>query len=190
MKELDIRDISIIDAFPVHGSWIKTVLNVGCGEGRIDYYLAKANHQVYATDIKRCETWQNRENLTFHEADIFDLSSFPVASASIVICSQNLEHLREYKTAIAHLLALTETRLIVTVPYGRSFPDSGHVNFWTDNGFLAGSVCNDIHEFITLCAPFSTAISKIRTKPEDVMLEQWGYLVVIDKRQHLMEVKK
>lgn len=184
MKELDIRDVAIIDAFPVY-KLEKIVLNVGCGEGRIDYYLAKANYQVYATDIKRCETWQNRENLTFHEADIFDLSSFPVASTPIVICSQSLEHLREYKTAIAHLLALTEGRLIITVPYGRSFFDPSHVNFWTDNGFLAGSVCKDIHEFITLCAPFSTAISKIRTKPEDVERGKYNYLIIIDKRQDL-----
>ncbi len=190
MKPLDARDLSIIDAFPVHDCR-KTVLNVGCGEGRIDQHLAKMGYQVYATDIQKHDTWkQFAENLTYHESDIFNLSSFPIASAPIVICSQSLEHLKEYKTAIAHLLSLTELRLIITVPYGRSFPDPSHVNFWTDNGFLAGSVCKDIHEFITLCAPYSTAISKIRTKPEDVVLRQWNYLIVVDKKQHLVEVKK
>ncbi len=192
MKELDIRDISIIDSFPVYGSWIKTVLNVGCGEGRLDYHVANMGYKVYATDVKERKETIEDSPMPFsrHVSDIFDLSSFPVASASIVICSQLLEHLKEYKTAIAHLLALTEVRLIITVPYKRSFPDSSHVNFWTDNGFLAGSVSKDIHEFITLCAPFSTAISKIRTKPEDVVLRQWNYLVVVDKKQDLVEVKK
>ena len=188
MKELDIRDVAIIDAFPTY-SYQKTVLNVGCGEGRIDFHLAKMGYQVYATDIQEHDNWKNfAENLTYHESDIFDLSSFPIASAPIVICSQSLEHLEEYKTALAHLLTLTELRLIITVPYMRSFSDSGHVNFWDD--YLAGQTFKNIHEFVDLCAPYSTAISKIRTKPEDVLLEQWNYLVVIDKRQHLVEVKK
>lgn len=194
MKELDIRDIAIIDAFPVYGSCTKTVLNVGCGEGRLDYHVANMGYKVYATDVKeREETIEDSPvpmPFTRHVSDIFDLSSFPVDSAPIVICSQALEHLKEYKTAVAHLLSLTELRLIITVPYKRSFPDPNHINFWTDNGFLAGSVCKDIHEFINLCAPYSTAISKIRTKPEDVVLRQWNYLIVIDKRQNLMEVKK
>ncbi len=197
MKELDIRDIAIIDAFPTYPGYpvFGSVLNVGCGwEGRLDYHVANMGYKVYATDVKKREETIEDSPMPMpfsrHVSDIFDLSSFPVASASIVICSQLLEHLKEYKTAIAHLLALTEVRLIITVPYKRSFPDSSHVNFWTDNGFLAGSVSKDIHEFITLCAPYSTAISKIRTKPEDVLLRQWNYLVVVDKRQHLVEVKK
>jgi len=52
MKALDIRDISIIDAFPVYDHE-KTILNIGCGEGRIDSYLASIGYRVYATDIDR-----------------------------------------------------------------------------------------------------------------------------------------
>ena len=197
MKKLDIRDIAIIDAFPTYPGYpvFGSVLNVGCGEGRLDYHVANMGYKVYATDVEEYkETIKDSPLLmpfTRHVSDIFDLSSFPVASASIVICSQLLEHLKEYKTAITHLLALTELRLIITVPYRRSFSDSGHVNFWTDcYDPILEHEFKDIQEFIDLCAPYSTAISKIRTKPEDVLLEQWNYLVVIDKRQHLVEVKK
>ena len=188
MKELDIRDIAIIDAFPTYPGYpvFGSVLNVGCGEGRLDYHVANMGYEVYATDIeKREETIEDSPMpmpFTRHVSDIFDLSSFPVASASIVICSQLLEHLKEYKTAIVHLLALTEIRLIITVPYKRSYLDSSHVNFWDDG---ISNAFKDIHEFITLCAPYSTAISKIRTKLEDVQREQWNYLIVIDKRQDI-----
>ncbi|KKL44540.1 hypothetical protein LCGC14_2364620, partial [marine sediment metagenome] len=182
---LDMRDIAIIDAFPVHDCQ-KTVLNVGCGEGRIDYWLAEMYYyKVYATDIKPYDTWNcgNKPTLPlfFSKSDIFDLSSFPIQSSPIVICSQVLEHLSGYKTALVHLLALTEVRLIITVPWRHSFNDSEHVNLWGDEAI---DRFRNINEFVTLCHPYSTAISKIRTKPEDVEMGQWNYLIVVDKRQN------
>ena len=181
MKPLDLRDIAIIDAFPVHDCQ-KKVLNVGCGEGRIDYWLAEMYYyKVYATDIKPYDTWNcgNKPTLPlfFSKSDIFDLSSFPIQSSPIVICSQVLEHLSNYKLALVHLLALTEVRLIITVPHGLSFNGAEHINFW-------GANFKNINEFVTLCNPYSTSISKIRTKPEDAKLGQWNYLIVVDKRQN------
>ena len=183
MKPLDMRDIAIIDAFPVHDCR-RIVLNVGCGEGRIEWYLAiQMGYRVYATDIKAPKNQPTPNTLTFHNSDIFDLSSFPVQSSPIVICSQVLEHLSGYKLALVHLLALTEVRLIITVPYRDVFSGAGeHVNFWSDE-VLRGF--KDIREFVTLCHPYSTAISKIRTKPEDVQMGQYAYLIIIDKRQGL-----
>lgn len=182
MKPLDIRDIAIIDAFPVY-RFKKTVLNIGCGEGRIDYHLADANYRVYATDMKRDASWQDSEWLTFHEADIFDLASFPVPSASVVICSEVLEHLRRYRDALMHLIALADVKLIITVPYRKSFGSPSHQHFWDDrisNGY------KDVNEFVSLCSPYSVSISKIRTKPEDVKMRQYGYLIMVDKRQKYM----
>lgn len=191
MKPLDIRDIAIIDAFPVY-SHEKIVLNIGCGEGRIDSHLASMGYRVYATDVTRKDTWKDSDRLTFHETSIFDLSSFPVRNASIVLCSQVLEHVKEYKTALANLIGLTTVRLIVTIPYKRSFPDSSHINFWDDgvHDAVPGSMPSyhgyeDIHEFVDLCKPYMVAISKIRTKPEDVEKHQYNYLIIIDKRQNL-----
>ena len=224
-----MKDIAIIDAFPVYNCQ-KKVLNVGCGEGRIDYHLASIGYKVYATDIKvknkielksECHNasvvfkeWTkdpsddgvyfepthwctkcNRpcnikytENPLFYLSDIFDLSSFPIKSSPIVICSQVLEHLSGYKTALVHLLALTEVRLIITVPYRHSFSSPDHINFWDDGSFVwkasDQTLFRGIDEFIDLCAPYSTSISKIRTKPEDVKMGQWNYLIVVDKRQN------
>lgn len=180
MKSLDMRDIAIIDAFPVY-RFEKTILNIGCGEGRIDYHLANINYRVYATDMKRDASWRDHENLTFHEADIFDLASFPVPSASIVICSEVLEHLIGYKVALVHLIALANIRLIITVPYRDSFGSPGHRHYWDDK---ASNACKDVNEFIGLCKPYSVSISKIRTKPRDVEMEQYEYLITVDKRQN------
>ena len=173
MEALHMKDIAIIDALPVYDCE-KTILNVGCGEGRIDYHLARMGYQVYATDIKRYESWQDRERLMFSPADIFDLTSFPMDLAPIVICSQMLEHLRDYKKALANLIELAETRLILTFPYKRSFHSPDHVNFWDDD---------TMQEFTELCKPYFSSMSKILAKPRDVKTGQRCYLMIIDKRQ-------
>lgn len=179
MEPLNMKDIAIIDAFPAY-DWNKVILEIGCGDGKLDFYLAEMGYHVYATDIKQYESWQDTEHLTFHTANIFDLTNFPISLAPIVICSQVLEHLRDYKKALMNLIKLTEIKLILTFPYKRSFRSPGHVNFWDDR---ASGKFKDVHEFVELCKPYSVSISKIITKPKDAETEQRDYLIIIDRRQ-------
>ena len=190
-NKLDIRDIAIIDAFPIY-QVEPLVLNVGCGEGRIDFNLYRLGYKVYAIDNKEHNSWENKENetnfLKFSQADIFNLESFPIKNAPIVICSEVLEHLVKYKKALKNLIELTKIRLIITVPFEKSFnspkpPPIGHCNFWSDKK-RAGKY-KDINEFHKLCLPYCVSISKIRTKVRDVKMRQFAYLIVIDKRQNL-----
>lgn len=191
-KTLDIRDISIIDALPTYAV-DKVLLNVGCGHGRIDRHISRLGWQVYATDHQTHAEWGDFEDeerpttLLFSEANIFDLNTMPVKSASVVIASEVLEHLVDYKAALQNLLALTEVRLILTFPYRKSYDGKqtapapvGHCNWWSDGDDAA---FKDVHEFEELCRPYSVSITKIRTKPEDVGMKQKDYIVVVDKRQ-------
>jgi len=173
MKPLDMRDVAIVEAFPV-GNYQKTVLDVGCGEGRLIYHLASSGFRAYGVDAKKRETWKNSECLTFHQGNIFDLSSIPVKGASVVICGQVLEHLKGWKTALVHLLALAQLRLIITVPFKRSFYCSEHCNFWDDRS---------INDFVKFCKPYSVSISKTITKPADVELGWFDYVIVVNKEE-------
>ena len=186
---LDIRDIAIIDAFPIYNCE-PIVLNVGCGEGRIDFHLMELGYKVYATDIKKHKIWKDVVKeysfLKFSKANIFDLESFPIKEAPVVICSEVIEHLVEYEKALKNLLKLTKVRLIITVPYEESFggrfapPPDGHCNLWSDRRKLRYKNVNEFHK---LCHPYSVSISKIRTKPEDVEMKQYCFLIVIDMKQ-------
>lgn len=175
MKPLNKKDLAIIGAFPAgKDEW--TVLDVGCGRGRISFHLEAMGYQVYATDIsERLST----KNLKFYQADIFDLGSFPIKESPVVICSEVLEHLENYKKALSNLLALTASRLIITVPCRMAFSHPGHCNHWADK---ATGEFLDINEFVELCKPYKTTISKIITKPQDEG-KQHAYLIVIDKKQ-------
>jgi len=173
MKPLDIRDVAIIKASPA-GNYEKTVLDVGCGEGILAYHLASLGYRVYGIDTRVRESWKNSKYLTFHRGSIFDLSSVPVKGASIVICSQVLEHLEGWKTALVHLLALAQLRLIITVPFKRSFYSPEHCNFWDDES---------IKDFVKLCKPYSVSISKTITKPADVELGWFDYVIVVNKEK-------
>lgn len=193
MGKLNMKDIAIIDAFPAY-DYPKTVLEVGCGDGKLDFYLAEMGYRVYGTDIKEYKTWRNPpeglshmvyKKLQFSKSDIFDLSSFPTKCASVVIASEVLEHLSNWKLALVHLIALAGVRLIITIPWKRSFMHPTHCNFWNDKEPYPQA--RDVHEFIDICKPFSTSISRIRTKPEDVGVGQYAYLIVVDKRQGFNE---
>ena len=167
---LDLRDISIIDALPVYNC-PKEIFTVGTGEGRLEQYLSKElNYKITASDINKSIDWQDNKNLKFV---FYDILNYNLYSVPIVICSQVLEHIKDYQTAFKNLIKHTQIRLIVTFPYSYSFHSPDHVNFWLDK---------DMQIFKTMAHPYLLSISKIRTKPEDKN-DKYVYLLIIDKRQ-------
>jgi hypothetical protein len=170
IKNLDIRDVSIIDALPVYG-WDKKILTIGAGKGRIEWYLYNMGYNVVATDIKRSVSWDDKDKLIFIESSILDPS---IDSRSVVICSEVLEHIHSYRKAFKNLLSLTDIRLIITIPRETSFYSPDHVNFWNDQ---------NLQEFVNMSIPYMCSISRIRTKKKDIKTDQWCYLIIIDKRQ-------
>ncbi len=191
--KLNLKDIAIIDALPVYNT-DNLILEVGCGQGGIDFRLMEMGYKVYATDYKRHDTWEDIENekgfIKFFEANIYDLKSFHDIKAPVVICSEVLEHLTDYKIALKNLLKLAQVRLIITIPHEESFggrfapPPEGHCNFWSDTRKFWKY--KKVSEFHKLCHPFSVAISKIRTKAKDVQMKQYCYLIVVDMTQNLI----
>jgi len=190
---LDIRHVSILDALPIYETK-KEVLNVGCGVPQLDQYLYNMGYDVTPTDYvperskyPEFEERMKQRGITLEviNADIFDLSTFPKSSYECVICSEVLEHLFEYKKAFANLMKLAERRIILTFPYANSFmdnapPPKGHCNFWNDNGL---GHYKDVHEFVEMAKPYAVSIQRIRTKPKDVDLNQFDYLIIVDKEQ-------
>lgn len=188
---LNMRDISIIDAFPVYDVDFPIVLDVGCGKGRIGFHLCRNGYKFIGVDLREHEEWYTNgklsASLSFHIGNIFDIDTMPVKSAPIVICSETLEHLPDYKEALKNLISLAEIRLIITVPHKKSFnsnlpPPDNHVNYWTDEG---EGEFKSIYEFVELCKPYTVSISKIRTKESDEKANQRSYVLIVDKRQGL-----
>ena len=180
-KQVSLKDIAIINAFPVLN--FRTVLNVGCGDCELDHVLKSMGPSLYSTDIIKSDKVD--DTLKFSIADIFDYESFPIVDDNrprfdVVICSQVLEHLEDWEKALFNLLLLADKRLIITIPYRKSFLDPGHVNFWDDDEVQEFI---DVIKFEDLCAPYSVAISKIITKLDDVKTGQRCYLIIIDKTQ-------
>lgn len=187
--KLDIRHERIIKEIKSI-SEKKEVLVVGAGDCKKDYHLIKDGFKVYSTDYQRAPWFDKNMSEYFNEleyslANIFDLESFPVKKCETVMCCEVLEHLPNYKEALNNLLELTVKRLIITVPWRHSFNDSrpspeGHCNWWDDTG--SGNYKN-IHEFEGLVAPHEITFEKIRTKDRDVQMNQFSYLIIIDKNE-------
>jgi len=180
----DIRHRSIIDALPVFGTPPR-ILDVGCGEGPVPRTLHKMGLSVTAIDIESRPSWSHPAGVNFIEDD-FMVTEKLEDSYEVVMCSEVIEHLPNYKDFYAKLLKLATERLIVTVPYERSFdmpgpPPEGHCNYWSlrpgKGGYTSAA------EFITMSKPYSTSLTKIRSKPRDVEMNQWCLMVVVDKRQ-------
>jgi hypothetical protein len=198
---LDLRQISIVNALPVWKAK-KEVLVVGSGDCKIDNYLVNEGYTVYSTDMPDgpghgdSGREKYKDNINYTNADIFDLKTFPVEKCETVICSEVLEHIPDWQTALNNLVKLTKKRLIITIPHHRSYdvvepPPRGHCNYWTDNGddcFESLAEKEDIKfhpiwSFTSFLFPLHVSISKIVTKPEDIFYSARDYLIIIDKLQ-------
>ena len=197
-KELDMRHKTIIDALPVFDTK-KEILTVGCGTGYIEYELQKMGYDVIATDFEKRENDEYLNQINFQISDILDLSSFSVEGRETVICSEVLEHLPDWRSAFRNLLNLTHRKLIITVPWWKSFdepngpPPISHCNYWTDNGENPFSlnlteICVDpnflnVKEFIMMAWPYHVSITKIATKYSDWVQSSRCYMITVDKTQ-------
>jgi len=186
--KLDIRHERIISEIE-KVSTEQEVLNVGCGDCKTDYHLIKKGYQVYSTDYTRASHFDDVmeeyfDTLNYSTANIFDLNSYPVETSEIVMCCEVLEHLVDYEQAFRNLLNLTRKRLIIGVPWKRSFnmpgpPPTGHCNWWHDEN--ENSEFKSIYEFKEMCKPYNFYVEKILTKQKDIQMNQRSYLIIIDK---------
>tara|TARA_B100000925_G_scaffold261509_1_gene218228 strand:+ start:60 stop:659 length:600 start_codon:yes stop_codon:yes gene_type:complete len=181
--QFDIRHRSVIDSLPVYEP-ARTILDVGCGHAAVPRELCKMGYSVDAIDIEKRDSWDAPGGVHFIEEDFMTTDKIK-DKYDVVMCCEVLEHLPDYKKFFSKLLDVAKDRLIITVPWQRSYdmpgpPPIGHCNFWSDseqNGF------KDIGEFLDLAKPYSISVSKILTKPRDVVMNQKDYLIIVDKKQ-------
>lgn len=189
--KIDVRHQRIIDeVMKINDK--KEVMVVGAGDCKIDYHLIKNGWTTYSTDYEKTAQEYSEFNermkaysdiLNYNTANIFDVNTFPVEESESVVCSEVLEHLCDYETAFKNLLALTSKRLIITVPWRRSFDDTvpppkGHCNYWDDKD---NGIFKSIENLTDLAKPHKVHIEKIITKDADVPRNQRCYLIIIDK---------
>ena len=190
----DIRHRSIIDAFPFHTN-AGTVLDVGTGVAPVSRELKDMGWNVDALDLESHDSWECDEGINFIESDFLTCESLK-DEYSVVMCSEVLEHLPNYKEFYKKMLSLAKHRVIMTVPFEFSFmefgpPPKGHCNFWSWQSFEVVDQYTEevkysvphINEFIDLAHPYSVSISAIRTKAEDLETNQACFLIVADKSQ-------
>src|ERR1035437_9419977 len=167
MFHIDYKDISIIDSLPIWNHE-KIILNIGCGDANLDCYLCSLGYKVYATDMYKQKEWDNLDKQEwknkgllsfFDNVNILDLNTFPIKISPIVICSEVIEHIEDYKKAFLNLLTLTNIRLIITFPYQKSYgvkqkPGMNeweyHKHFWSDK---ETSDYKNVNEFSLLANP-------------------------------------
>lgn len=89
------------------------VLDIGCGVGTIDFYLAKRGKNVTGIDISQNSisiAKKNAEYFKLNKKIVFKVLEFsnklPSGKFNIIICSEVLEHLKHDKAAVEKIKTL------------------------------------------------------------------------------------
>jgi 2-polyprenyl-3-methyl-5-hydroxy-6-metoxy-1,4-benzoquinol methylase len=136
------------------GPMPKSVLEIGIGEGFLSGYLSGLHPGIKfsGVDIQEADLERLRSrfpHIEAHAANIYDLSGL-VGGYDLVICAEVLEHLEQPERALDQIVALSPSRVILTVPHepwfmlsnlamgknvGRLGNDIEHCNHFTVRSF-------------------------------------------------------
>ncbi len=102
----------------------QSVLDAGCGEGVLSWYLAERGAFVTAMDISRpnlegakkfLERKGVADRVTLVQGDAERLP-FPDASFDVVVSSHVLEHLPDFEAGLSELRRVTKSKAVVALP--------------------------------------------------------------------------
>ena len=136
-------------------SGAKTVLDAGCGEGFVTRYLAERDPALALTGIDlspEAIAYAQRHFAHVANFDVGSVLQLPYGDSAFdtVVCSEVLEHVGDWRRAIAELKRVARRHVIITVPHEPYFrvlndlaqvvrfcQDPGHINFWSWSAFKA-----------------------------------------------------
>jgi SAM-dependent methyltransferase len=110
----------------------RSLLDVGCGQGECLRLMQREFNleRLLGIDLSPAVIDMNRREMPGAEFLALDISQQPVPGTwELVVCSEVLEHIDDYMTALRNLRHACSRHLIVTVPSGRVFPidrEMGH----------------------------------------------------------------
>lgn len=112
----------------------QTVLDVGCGTGYLLHVLAGRRPDIKFTGIDFIiddDTRKREAGIDFHEANIEKLP-FADGAFDTVVCTHVLEHILDFRGALAELRRVAKRRLIIVVPQEREyrFTFNPHLHFF------------------------------------------------------------
>ena len=110
LREICLSD-NIISQIPKN---TKTFIDVACGDGHILYQLRNSKkhntHLLYGVDLSETRLIKTRNNIPDSELIRSDILNLPFKDNSFdtVLCSETIEHLKDYKTAIKESLRIAK----------------------------------------------------------------------------------
>lgn len=103
----------------------KKILDIGCGVGTIDFYLASIGKDVLGVDVSKNAIKLSRENAKLlglsNKAKFLKLdfpNEIPTGRFDLIVCSEVLEHIRDDKRALAVMYKLLKPKgvLVLSTP--------------------------------------------------------------------------
>lgn len=151
----------------------KTFIDIACGDGYLLHCVTKSKkHKIsaYGVDLsyKRLQkTSAHVQNVSLFQGTVLKLP-FKDNSFDAVVCSETLEHLPDYITALRELLRITKKTLVITVPNEENImtqhcPKCDHQFYINDhvNSFTAESFTRTIKQQSEI--PLKITIKKFQT---------------------------
>jgi len=117
-----------------------TCLEAGCAQPYLLLELRKYGARLAGCDISETQINENKQRYPDIDFFYFDLSgkkdtAVAVKKYDMVICSEVIEHIDDYKTAIENLCSLSDRYLLLTVPAGKVYQSDisvGHFRHFTE----------------------------------------------------------
>lgn len=140
----------------------KSILDAGCAQPNLLEFLVQMGKSGYGCDISQKVIEKNRLKLPNCKFEYFDLCerSYPADQKfDLVICSEVLEHLADWKAALNNLSRMSKMYMLITVP-------SGDIRYIDKKvGHLHHFQSDELTEALSHCG-FKT-----------VLIKKWGFPV-------------